>query len=451
MEIRECKCLLHGYLFMAFSIHLFLNISSVVSVNQHEFLEATPLETDALAALSTREGIAAMSKSDHTRYAQLTAHLTLEEKWELNRARDVLLLGLFESTSFPTPTQFVVLTEKLPPLGTVEPNCQARLDHALEWIDLCHELSPSVVRAIKDGDISAIGRFWKIVRSKLPVKDYLYLYFVDDLTGEIARGGEGDKYPIQIKDKSDIFPKLFPMMEVTMRSMALYHGVAGIARMFGCPPIDVTDSMRIMVQPKVDQLKNENFASEFGLLADDIKALRLNKEKYLKSNSIRCQSLLSFVTLVQRKIGVDDFGGLCRMSDEKGLALWTACDTEEQVREAITLRKEERLKEEKDIWAMSQDATLAALRKALEEEKIKNRLLKDDYDVLFEDNNKTLSENKELQSTVADLTGRLAASEEMLFKYMRKKKRWSKLFKRSKGNESNGTFQPEGPSHTRSA
>jgi len=313
----------------------------VVSVNQHEFLEATPLEIDSLAALTVREAVVTMSKSDHTRYTQLTADLSLEEKWELNRARDVLLLGLFESTMFPCPTQFVVLTEKLPPEGILEPVevCQTRLNHALGWIDLCQELSASVVRALKDGDVSAIGRFWKIVRSKLPVKEYVYLYFIDDLTGQVARGDEGDKYPIEIKNQSDIFPKLFPLMEVTMRSMALYHGVAGIARMFGCPPMDVTESMRTMLQPKVNELKDETHASVFGLLADDVKELRLNKEKYLKGNSIRSLSLNAFVTFVQRKVGRqgNDFGGLKRMSDEKGLAIWTACKTAEQVQKAISI------------------------------------------------------------------------------------------------------------------
>jgi len=58
-------------------------------------------------------------------------------------------------------------------------------------------------------------------------------------------------------------------------------------------------------------------------------------------------------------------------------------------------------------------------------------LLKEDYDVLLEDNNKTRAENNELQATVSNLRERLATSEEMLFKHMRKKKRWSKLFKRN--------------------
>jgi hypothetical protein len=390
------------------------------------------LETDSLVALSEREAVVTMSKSDHTRYTQLTANLSLEEMWELQRARDVLLLGLFESTSFPTPTQFVILTEKLPPVGTVEPLdvTQARLDHALQWIDLCQELSSSVTRSLKDGDVSAIGRFWKIVRTKLPVKDYVYFYFVDDLTGEVARGGVGDKYPLEIKNKSDIFPKLFPLMEVTMRSMALYHGVAGIARMFGCPPMNVTESMRALVQPKVNELKNERFASEYGLLADDVKELHLNKEKYLKGNNIRCLSLNALVTFLHKKFGRQshDFGGLKRMTDEKGLAIWTACDTPLQVRDAISTRKDERLKEEKDIWSMSQDLTIVSLRKALDEEKITTRILKDDYDVLFEENQSTLKENKELHATISDLRERLTAAEEMLYKQMHKKKSWLKMF-----------------------
>ena len=47
-------------------------------------------------------------ETEHSRFAELTKSLTLEERWELNRSRDVLLTGLFETTDVYTPTSFVV-------------------------------------------------------------------------------------------------------------------------------------------------------------------------------------------------------------------------------------------------------------------------------------------------------------------------------------------------------
>ena len=53
-----------------------------------------------------------------------------------------------------------------------------------------------------------------------------YLYLVDELTGEPVIGAEG--YPLEIAAPSKVVPRLLPLMQVGMRCMSLYNGVAGV-------------------------------------------------------------------------------------------------------------------------------------------------------------------------------------------------------------------------------
>ena len=83
-------------------------------------------------------------------------------------------------------------------------------------------------------------------------KEKMYLYLVDELTGLPVRGAG---YPIEITTPSEIVHKLLPVMQVGMRAMSLYNGVAGVARMVGYPVPSVPLAWRKGAQSSVEMLK----------------------------------------------------------------------------------------------------------------------------------------------------------------------------------------------------
>ena len=83
---------------------------------------------------------------------------------------------------------------------------------------------------------------------------------IDELTGEPVRG-EG--YPIVITTPKEVVPKLLPVMQVGMRAMSLYNGVAGIVRMFGAPAPSVPEAWREGAQSSIELLKQESSVEAF--------------------------------------------------------------------------------------------------------------------------------------------------------------------------------------------
>ena len=90
------------------------------------------------------------------------------------------------------------------------------------------------------------------VFGELMTKETMYFYLVDELTGLPVRG---DGYPIEITKPSELVPKLLPVMQVGMRAMSLYNGVAGVAQMVGYPAPKVPEGWRKGAQSSVEMLK----------------------------------------------------------------------------------------------------------------------------------------------------------------------------------------------------
>ena len=169
-----------------------------------------------------------------------------------------------------TPTTFIILDEVLPlELGAKEQEqllvslkedgsgfeltgdakaAKERFDKGMTWLKRLQSFGEGVI----DGDPDkAFGKI-KEVLGDLMTNKTMYLYLVDELTGLPARG---DGYPIMITTPADIVHKLLPVMQVGMRAMSLYNGVAGIARMVGYPVPKVPKEWRKGAQSSVEMLK----------------------------------------------------------------------------------------------------------------------------------------------------------------------------------------------------
>mmetsp|Transcript_20491 Transcript_20491/g.59394 ORF Transcript_20491/g.59394 Transcript_20491/m.59394 type:complete len:1407 (-) Transcript_20491:71-4291(-) len=343
----------------------------IFSVHEHEFVEGKPLEEASLLALEGRWRLLSMEACDRERYLLLTGTLGIEERWELDRARDVLLLGVFEPVDVHVPTSFVILKEPIASReggANAEGVAEACLGEAMQWLSFLDDVGPLVRRTLISGGVRSIGEFWNKVEVMFG-GEYCFFYFIDDLTGEPVippSNGVSGSYPIPIKTRGDMLPKLLPLMHSAMRSTALYHGAVGLARMFGAGSNPfLSDEARTSSQERIDDLKSESggiASSPFGSFVDDINEVRQHREYFLQNKlNVRCRSQVELVRFLERrgiithgKHGVDgDFAGLHRLADDTDRAIWTVLDSEAAVKRAIFIRKEERLKEEQSLWGTS--------------------------------------------------------------------------------------------------
>ena len=336
----------------------------MVSVRQHEFLQKKPLDRSTLKAFKAKQDIMFRNEKEHDRYKEILRDLTLEEQWELKRAKDVLLFGVLEPTNVHLPTSIVILKDKLP-VHRDEPmtkrDAKRRLKEAMKWTSNFGILNDSVRGALQ-GDVPSIGHFWSLISDLFSEQDYMYLYFVDELTGQPVLGdGSNPDYPMEITTRSDTLPKILPLMHLTMRAMALYHGVAGVARMFGCTMPNLPEEWRNLAQVKVNALKQERGDTPFGSLAADVDMMKASREQFMKSNSLRATAVRELVRFVEKKRHEVDFVGLQRYPDADGYAIWSCIDNSAGFKDAISKRSAERLKEERNHWVDVQEREIDAL------------------------------------------------------------------------------------------
>ena len=123
-----------------------------------------------------------------------------------------------------------------------------RLDTAKTWLERLKTFGEGV---IENSPEKVFGKIQEVF-GELMTKETMYFYLVDELTGLPVRG---DGYPIEITKPSELVPKLLPVMQVGMRAMSLYNGVAGAAQMVGYPVPKVPEAWRKGAQSSVEMLK----------------------------------------------------------------------------------------------------------------------------------------------------------------------------------------------------
>jgi hypothetical protein len=121
-------------------------------------------------------------------------------------------------------------------------------DKAVTWLERLKTFGEGVIENNPNKDFGKI----KEVLGELMTKETMYFYLIDELTGLPVRG---DGYPIVITTPAEIVHKLVPVMQVGMRAMSLFNGVAGVAQMVGYPVPKVPEEWRKGAQSSVEMLK----------------------------------------------------------------------------------------------------------------------------------------------------------------------------------------------------
>merc|ERR1719469_1584127 len=113
----------------------------------------------------------------------------------------------------------------------------------------------------------------------------MYLYLVDELTGEPVRA---DGWPIKITEPAKVVSELLPVMQVGMRAMSIYNGAAGVARMFGFPVPKVPKEWSKGAQESVNILKKKSSVEDYDAVQEVVDS------NCKKSDSLRGASLRKF-------------------------------------------------------------------------------------------------------------------------------------------------------------
>ena len=270
-----------------------------------------------------------------TRLASAQAH-----RDELRRTREALMKGIYEATEITTPTAFVILKEELPTEEELADDdgaaAEARLEEGATWLRRLAKLGRGLAKARPDkvfGAINAAAR-------DLVTGEEMFLYLLDELTGEPARG---DGYPIRITEPAAVVAKLLPAMQAGVRAMAVFNGAAGVARCFGYPAPAVPEAWRAGAQSAVEILKQSSSVEHFGAVHGAV-------EDGGGERTFRGAALRDFQRLLEKEDPSKGFAGLRRLGDDDGTAVWTAL-TDQQVAGALEKRAAERRAERRRLEA----------------------------------------------------------------------------------------------------
>ena len=102
------------------------------------------------------------------------------------------------------------------------------LETGITWINCIKDIRTNLL----DGNIETAFDIFKAGLADLMVAERIYVYLVDELTGEPVRASG---WPIKIEKQSEHVHKLLPAMQIGLRSMSIYNGTSGIAQMSGFP------------------------------------------------------------------------------------------------------------------------------------------------------------------------------------------------------------------------
>lgn len=341
-------------------------------VEQKEVLE----QLQRIAEEQVRQG---EEQRKQTEMLIVVMELSIENKHELRRTREVLLKGIFEASEVVNPTTFVVVLKKLPEAPNKEEKAKLlkiaadgsgvtlgndnfsvtfseemagvggkyadTLNTGMKWLRRLKTIGSKVAAG-------KVGEAFETIKEGLEdlvAGETMYLYLIDELTGEPVYDPSGH-YPIEITTPSDVVPKLLPVMQVGLRAMSVFNGAAGVARMFGYPVPKVPEAWAAGARESVALLKQESSMEQFSVVHEEVVKDRDAKEitdTSKEQKSVRGASLRELQRFFEEHDAKKGYAGLRRIADEDGTAVWTALTDSSAVKAAIEARAKERREEER--------------------------------------------------------------------------------------------------------
>ena len=294
-----------------------------------------------------------------------------EHRDELRATGKSLRKAIFEAAEVKTPTAFVVLKNKLPPLeedeqlrvkvkvkddgkadvvvgGPMADEFTRRVAEGKAWLKFCSECAEGVSKCSSralagaaKGAPECVKDVGKEFLDKGLVGEEMWFYLVDELTGEPVRSTDG-VYPIRITKPSEMVGKLLPVMQVGLHAASLVNGVSGVVRMFGYPFPSVPEKLREGAERSVEVLKQESSVEKFGAIQEHVET------QDEQATSVRGASLRELEKFLAKEDPRGTYAGLQKVGDDSdGTAVWTTLTDPEEVQAALKTRAASRRAERK--------------------------------------------------------------------------------------------------------
>ena len=295
-----------------------------------------------------------------------------EHRDELRATGKSLRKAIFEAAEVKTPTAFVVLKNKLPPLeeepsleedeqlavkvkvnvkengkvkgkvvvgGPMADEYTRRVAEGKAWLKFCSECAEGVSKCSSralagaaKGAPECVKDVGKEFLDKGLVGNEMWFYLIDELTGEPVRSADG-VYPIRITEPSELVGKLLPVMQVGLHAASLVNGVSGVVRLFGYPFPSVPEKLREGAERSVEVLKQESSVENFGAIHKHVET------QDEQATSVRGASLRELEKFLAKEDPRGTYAGLQKVGDDSdGTAVWTTLTDPEEVQAALKTR-----------------------------------------------------------------------------------------------------------------
>jgi len=297
--------------------------------------------------------------------------ISLHDK--MDSVRTAVIQAIFEANEVTHPTTFVILKEPLPgkpqptetddvvavepiketiieliegiPTAESEPICDEsetqqqqqqqntdydQLEEVCDWLDCLGQMTQAISKKVPDTFFASVKRrFNSLVQDE---NKTMYLYLIDELTGEPAIG---PGYPIKITQPSKTVPRLLPYLQHSVKLLSLYNGVAFVTAFCPIPitlpaiPKETMQRLNNSVNSICAEVGNESSISEWKVLQDTVDDLNTSFSEIgddtesARSESVRGASLRELGGFFDQHDPQRSFAGLRRIPGNDGVALWT--------------------------------------------------------------------------------------------------------------------------------
>ncbi|KAF0700107.1 hypothetical protein As57867_009302, partial [Aphanomyces stellatus] len=228
---------------------------------------------------------------------------------QLNQATEGVMCGLMEAQDVLVPTSFVLL-----PFKVEENTTRGRENNA---IDFCKRLMQSG-KAVKVAN--AANKHLGDALAGLTSDKTLYLYLIDEVTGEVVANDPNGVYPIAIPTSNIAFlATAMPWIQGGLLFLKSVKGVSGMMKSFGVPSVPDMAGLK-----SISEALGEPTCT-FGVLRDAVPDVPVE--------SIRGAALRELTHVFEKWDEDRTFGGLERAILENGRVVWTNHEAAKDIRE----------------------------------------------------------------------------------------------------------------------
>ena len=154
----------------------------------------------------------------------------------------------------------------------------------------------------------------------------MYLYLIDEYTGDPVVPEEGGVYPIKITQPSQNAIKLLPLMRGGLKVMSIVNGAAFVGHMFGVPIPIVPKAWQEKVKTAVGSLDQKSSVAEFDVLQETLDSENETNAEGKDKQAVRGAALREFKRFLAEKDPENTFCGFNRVVADDGKACWTSLD-----------------------------------------------------------------------------------------------------------------------------